>query len=597
MNRWSHITLAVLMFLIWPPLASGATEIINLRYWAAPDHTRVVLDTDEEVQFTVEKSDQSVSLNLKHVVPAQTLPPEFVLNKPGIRKVVLSPLPGGHMQIEFFLAKGAETNIFKLKKVEDKPYRLVVDITLPEVEKENTQAREKVKVSRKDKIIVLDPGHGGEDPGARGRQGTNEKDVVLEIGKKLRDILNAGEGTRAFLTREGDYYVSFKKRLSMARELGADLFISIHADAAKNRKASGSSVYCLSNGAASSEAAKILARKENMADIIGGVLGEGKNSEESDPVILDMFQNNTINKSKIFGANILDRLCLVNDIKFSRVQEAPFRVLKLPEIPAVLIETAYISNPQEEKNLCDGAYQARIAETIAGSVREFFSLPAETASVASAGEGKSVAKVKGKVPAAAKLPPKAHTYKAKKGDTLQKIAALHDTDVSTLLKLNNMKLLDTLFVGKVLKVTPDPEPEEKEVPAAAKLPPKAHTYKAKKGDTLQKIAALHDTDVGTLLKLNNMKLLDTLFVGKVLKVTQDPEPEEKEVPTASRARGGKVPKAKATPLVHRVKKGETLGKVAKKYQTNIATLLKLNHLKLHEPLFVDRELKLPPPHP
>ena len=352
------------------------------------------------------------------------------------------------------------TNIFKLKKFQDKPDRLVVDVLIPDVEKEKSMVREKIKVVKKDKIIVIDPGHGGEDPGARGARGTNEKDVVLEIGKKLKDALNAGTGARAFLTREGDYYVPFKKRLSMARELGADLFISIHADAARNRAASGTSVYCLSTSGASSEAAKILARKENAADIVGGVLGNGINGDESDPIILDMFQNNTINKSKTFGANILGSLCTINNIKFSSVQTAPFRVLKLPDIPAILIETAYISNPQEERNLRDGGFQTKVATNIAGTVREFLQIPPDTEQVQKKSiakrdrkDGLETGKFKGGNAKATAL-----VYKVKKGDTVAKIAGKYQTNIATLLKLNRMKLHDPLYVDRELKLPPHASP-------------------------------------------------------------------------------------------------------------------------------------------
>lgn len=430
MKRLAYSIFVMLFFLLCSPVRIFAqADILNLRHWTAPDHTRVVIDTSKEVEFTVEKSDGKVLLKLKGTHMLKTLPHEFTLNQPGITRVVLFPLPEGNVGIEFFLAEQVDTKIFKLKKFQDKPDRVVMDIVLPEVEKEKSRAREQVKVSRKDKIIVIDPGHGGEDPGAIGYRGTNEKDVVLGIGRKLRDVLNTGEGTRAFLTREGDYYVSFKKRLRIAREFGADLFISIHADAARNRKANGSSVYCLSTGGASSEAARILARKENMADIVGGTLGEGDSNGESDPIILDMFQTNTMNLSKTFGAKILSNLRKVNGIKFCSVQEAPFMVLKLPEIPAVLIETAYISNPHEERRLGNSKFQMKIASTISGSVRDFFSLPALAVTA-----------------------PSTSVYKVKKGDSLDKIARKYQTSVAFLLRLNQMKMHDILYVGRELKV-------------------------------------------------------------------------------------------------------------------------------------------------
>ncbi|MBE0558795.1 MAG: N-acetylmuramoyl-L-alanine amidase, partial [Proteobacteria bacterium] len=293
-----------------------------------------------------------------------------VLNKPGVEAITVSPRPNSGVRVELYLPGHVQTTVFKLKKFQEKPDRIVIDIVLPDVARQESEAREQVKITRKDRIVVIDPGHGGEAVGAVGRGGTYEKDVVLAIGRKLRRALNGRSGYRAFLTRNGDYYVSFKKRLMIAREYGADIFVSIHADAAKNRSAGGSSVYCLSTGGASSAAARILARNENLADVLGGVpAGEG--SEASDPIILDMFQTRAINQSRTFGGGLLHYLEGTNRLKFATVQEAPFLVLKLPDIPSVLIETAYISNPKEEKLLRSDRFQTRIAESIARSIVEF----------------------------------------------------------------------------------------------------------------------------------------------------------------------------------------------------------------------------------
>lgn len=499
--------------------ALASTEILHLRYWAAPEHTRVVIDTDAEIQFTVEKSAFKVQLDLEAAALSASMQREYLLKQPGIKKVVLTPLAAGIIRVEIFITEKVETKVFKLKKIQDKPHRLVVDVVLPEMEKEASQATEQVKIDKKDKIIVIDPGHGGEDPGAIGRRGTMEKNVVLAIGKKLKEILNGQEGTRAFLTRVGDYYVPFHKRLSMARDLGADLFISIHADAARNRSAKGASVYCLSTGGAVSEAAKILAGKENMADIIGGTLGDGNGNDESDPIILNMYQTNTINQSKVLGANILNNLCRINNIKFPQVQEAPFRVLKFFEIPAVLIETAYISNPQEELGLVNAKHQANIAGSLARSVREFFGLPefATPLRVLRAEE-----KVRGVEKQAAPV-----SYVVKKGDTLAKIAARQHIELGALLKLNKMKLTDHLYAGRrlILSVSAGPFRQEKKGTgngeALQETSPEKNTprlYKVRRGDTIAKIARRHKTQVSAILKLNRMKLSESLYVDRELRL-------------------------------------------------------------------------------
>jgi N-acetylmuramoyl-L-alanine amidase len=445
-----------------PSSALALNQILNIRHWVAPDHTRVVIDTSEDTLFTVEKGERRIVVDLD----ATSLPPNLshfmVLNKPGLEVVALSSRPLSGVRVELILPGPLQTTVFKLKKFQDKPYRIVIDIILPGAAKQESEARERIKVTRKARVVVIDPGHGGDAPGAVGKKGTFEKNIVLVIAKKLRDILNGREGYRAFLTRDNDYYVSFKKRLMIAREYGADLFVSIHADAARNREASGSSVYCLSTGAASSEAARILAQNENMADIVGGVpYGEG--SDASDPIILDMFQTHTINQSKTFGGILLRELGAANHLKFKTVQEARFLVLKLPEIPSILVETAFISNAKEEKLLRNNRFQTRIAEGVARSVAEFLPpLPATVVSVSGSEEDRkpqdpSVGEGKGrsKQTTAAKPDPGSRsqtTYRVKRGDTLSAIAARNGTTILVLMELNHLKRPDPLYIGRKLLI-------------------------------------------------------------------------------------------------------------------------------------------------
>jgi N-acetylmuramoyl-L-alanine amidase len=450
----------------WPSCALALNQVLNIRHWVAPDHTRVVIDTSEDVSFTVEKGERMIAFNLENTSLPSHLPRITILKKPGLEGVALSTRPRSGVRVELSLPGPIQTTVFKLKKFQDKPYRIVVDLVLPDAAKQESEARERIKVTRKARVVVIDPGHGGDAPGAVGKKGTFEKNVVLAIAKKLRDILNGKEGYRAFLTRDGDYYVSFKKRLMIAREYGADLFVSIHADAARNREAGGSSVYCLSTGAASSEAAKILARNENLADVVGGV-PNGEGSDVSDPIILDMFQTHTINQSRTFGGVLLRELGATNHLKFAAVQEAPFLVLKLPEVPSILVETAYISNEKEEKLLRSDRFQMRIAEGVARSVVEFLPpIPPAAVTVSagkdeepksrdpSVGEGKGMAKrpVAGKRDPASKS---GTTYRVKRGDTLCAIAARHGTTIRVLMELNHLKRPDPLYIDRKL-ILPTP---------------------------------------------------------------------------------------------------------------------------------------------
>ncbi|MGZ3607930.1 MAG: LysM peptidoglycan-binding domain-containing protein [Syntrophales bacterium] len=616
MKRVQKITylfiLAGVMFCAYPALAE--TDILNIRHWAAPDHTRVVIDVSDDVSYTVDEADKKLSIDLKETCVREDFPHEFILNKPGIDKIMITPLPQGIIRVELSLGENVETKVFKQKRFQDKPDRIVIDIEFPDVEKQESKKRGEEKALRKNKIIVIDPGHGGDDPGAIGKLKTQEKNVVLDISRKLRDILNSREGYRAFLTRDGDYYVPFKKRLKIAREYGADLFVSVHADAFRHRGARGSSVYCLSLRGASSEAAKLLARNENMADIIGGS-PNGESSDESDPIILNMFQTNTINSSKTFGTCVLRHLDRVTQVKFRKVQEAPFIVLKLPEVPSLLVETAYISNPNEEKLLRSSRFQTEIAKAVAASVTEFLPVaPGRSPKTPKIvltkkdDDQKSVytADDTDKIKAS-----ETTSYTIKRGDTLDIIARKHNISQGALLKLNNMKLDDPLYFGRVLKV-PAPEKEisdekkDEEVKVSAtreKSPPPASSsekrfYMVKKGDTLDRIAKRNNTTIGVLLELNKMKLDDPLYFGRTLKIPPrekevSDEKKDEEVKVSSAREKSSAPAPSPITRVYMVKRGDTLDEIARKNNTKIGVLLKLNHMKLDDPLYFGRALKVP----
>ena len=661
------IMFIVMTWLFFPVHVHARNKIFNIRHWAAPDHVRVVIDASDDIPYAVGKAEKKLQIDFEDTELPEDLPSEIILTKPGVHKITVIPLPNGSVRVGLSLAENVHTKVFHIARMPEKPYRVVVDIEFPDVEKQEGQEREQVKVLRKDKIIVIDPGHGGEDPGAIGRLGTREKKVVLEISRKLKDILNKKKGYRAFLTRNGDYYVPFKKRMKIAREYGADLFISVHADAFKRRGAKGSSVYCLSLRGASSEAAKILARNENLADMIGGS-PNGESSDELDPIILNMFQTNTINSSKIFGTAVLRHLDRVNHVKFTRVQEAPFIVLKLPEIPSLLVETAYISNPNEEKKLRNSRFQTEIARALANSISEFLPVkPVRPSTVPKVVFAKSKDKyimtdteqqpaVKNTPHTDKSLPQEIKLHKVdnadatkksetaeyyvRKGDTMEMIASMHNTSITTLLKLNNMKIDDSLHEGRTIKV-PMPqknisgEKHDKEVHAstertnaapsvsvsamgddvkkkdAEELLPPVHAessstkpaatvvfYKVRKGDSLDKIARKHDTTIGTLLKLNNMKLKDPLYVGRMVRVAareKDIAEAEKSTDAKAANTGVDASSAKGTHAValYKVKKGDSLDKIAKKHNTTIGTLLKLNNMKITEALYIGRKLKIP----
>jgi N-acetylmuramoyl-L-alanine amidase len=239
------------------------------------------------------------------------------------------------------------------------------------VGKNNERTNAAIEKYMRQVTIALDAGHGGEDPGARGATGSLEKNITLMIAKKLKAKIDAEPGMRAVLTRDGDYFIPLHGRVVKARKLQADLFVSIHADAFTNPAARGSSVFALSERGATSASARYLAKKENESDLIGGVSLDVK-----DPLLartlLDLSQTATINDSLKLGKSVLGQIGEINTLHKSHVEQASFAVLKSPDIPSILVETAFISNPQEERKLSDDAYQDKLATSILAGIKMYF---------------------------------------------------------------------------------------------------------------------------------------------------------------------------------------------------------------------------------
>lgn len=298
-------------------------------------------------------------------------------NRPGVVRLVLD------------LKSEVKPQVFVLKPVAEYGHRLVLDLypvvapdplaaliqadgKLPRQE-EKTPGEvlrpEKPKVARM-ATIVLDPGHGGEDPGARGRRGSREKDITLTIARRLKAMIDAEPDMRAVLTRDADFYVPLQVRVDKARRVKADLFVSVHADAFNKPHARGSSVFALSEKRATSEAARWLAKKENEADLVGGVNIDVKDKYLAQ-TLLDLSQTATIDHSLRLGNSVLGELGQVNTLHKGRVEQASFAVLKSPDVPSILVETAFISNPEEEKRLNDEAYQDQLARAILAGIKRY----------------------------------------------------------------------------------------------------------------------------------------------------------------------------------------------------------------------------------
>lgn len=345
-------------------------EVRDLRLWAGPDSTRVVLDLSAEVRyevFTLSGPDRVV-IDLQNA----SLDQERVRLPAGsglVSQLRVGARDGGTLRIVLDLTARAEPKDFLATPNDVYGHRLVVDLasgTTPRPVK-----APHAPTGQRDLVIAVDAGHGGEDPGAIGKRGTREKDVTLQVARRLAERIDAEPGMRAVLIRTGDYFVPLRERSRRARLNQADMFISIHADAYVSRDVRGSSVYVLSSRGASDEAARWLAAKENSADLIGGVSLDDKNDVLAS-VLLDLSQNAAISASREAAGHVLSELDTVGRLKKSGVQHAGFVVLKSPDIPSMLVETAFISNMEEEQRLRDPDYQRRLAAAIHKGVRTYY---------------------------------------------------------------------------------------------------------------------------------------------------------------------------------------------------------------------------------
>jgi N-acetylmuramoyl-L-alanine amidase len=331
-----------------------------------------------------------------------------------------------------------EQQVFLIPEMEGRPFRLVVHLECPELDEQIARERKIVQREKAGRalIVVIDPGHGGEDPGALGRRGTKEKDVVLGLAKVLHKRLNRIEGIRAFLTREGDYFLPLRQRAAIAQDYGADFFISIHTDSSRSTRIEGASVYCLSLSGATDEAARILAEKENASDLVGGVRLDGDWNLNS--ILLDLVQTQTINDSLRWGGMVLSELEIVHQLKFSTPRQAGFRVLKAPDIPSILLEVGFLSNLEEERLVRERVFQERVALAIERSICRFLF------------EQRSVRQDQLVLGICGEVKPLAHVVEP--GQNLSQIATLYRTSIRELQQINNIKDVSRIYPGQKLLI-------------------------------------------------------------------------------------------------------------------------------------------------
>jgi N-acetylmuramoyl-L-alanine amidase len=376
---WRVLALLLALFF----LGSAEAQVLASRVWPSPDYTRLTIETKQEIlyEFFALKDPERLVLDLHvdEITPAladltgkvsaedpylQALRVAF--NRPGVVRVVLD------------LKSEVKPQVFKLKPIGEYGYRIVLDLhplqaidpLIALIKETEKRKQPNQPVVERLATIVIDPGHGGEDPGAIGRRGTREKDVTLMIAKRLKALVDAEPNMRALLTRDRDYFLPLRTRVDKARDVKADLLVSIHADAFTKRTVRGSSVFALSDRRATSELARALADKENEADLIGGVDLMGK-EDHVKRTILDLSQTATIDYSLRLGNAVLRRLGGVNDLHKPRVEQASFAVLTARDVPSILVETAFISNPDEERRLGDEAYQDQLARAILEGIRDY----------------------------------------------------------------------------------------------------------------------------------------------------------------------------------------------------------------------------------
>lgn len=356
--------------------AAKPVTVKDVRIWAGPDGTRLVFDLSEPAEhnvLTLENPDRVVV-----DIPAATLESERVLpeGQGFVKQLRAGAQPNGDLRVVVDLTGPAQPKTFTVGPQQSYGHRLVLDLTpgkgtVAAAPSQPSVVKAAADAHGRDIVIAIDAGHGGVDPGSIGKRGTYEKHVTLAIAKRLKDRIDREPGMRAILTRDNDTFVEHRERIARARRQQADMFVSVHADSYTNRSVAGSSVYVLSARGASDESARWLADRENAADLIGGVTLDDKDSVLAS-VLLDLSQGASMSASVDAAELVMQELYKIGNITNRGVKHAGFLVLKSPDIPSMLVETAFISNPTEEARLLDPKHQQRLAEAIHQGVREYF---------------------------------------------------------------------------------------------------------------------------------------------------------------------------------------------------------------------------------
>jgi N-acetylmuramoyl-L-alanine amidase len=431
---WQRVGLAVTLLVLGR--VGAAATVDGIRLWSGPEGTRAVFELSAPIEhrvFALSDPDRIV-IDLPDTAASDSLA------LPDARGVVAAvrtgPRPGGELRVVLELNAPSNPKTFLLAPNEQYGHRLVVD--LPDSGAAPVVRHAPAAERGRDVVVAIDAGHGGEDPGASGRGGLREKDAVLSIARRLAGEINAAPGMRAVLTRDGDYFIPLRRRMELAHRAEADFFVSIHADSYRGADAKGATVYVLSEKGASDEQSLLLAQRENASDLIGGVSLADKDQLLA-RVLLDLSQSAALSASTAAGQRLIRRMANVTSMRRMQVQQAPFLVLKSPDVPSVLVETAYISNPREEASLKSANYQTTLAVALRQGIVDYFT--------ANPPRGTYFAH------ASSVISPGPVRHVITRGETLSGIAERYRVSSASIRSFNSLKN-DVLRVGQVLTIPP-----------------------------------------------------------------------------------------------------------------------------------------------
>ncbi|MEZ9287365.1 N-acetylmuramoyl-L-alanine amidase [Vibrio lentus] len=549
----SVAVMAAVFSLLFSSLVS-ANSLKGLRVWPSPEETRVVIDLKSEADFSyfTLSSPSRLVVDLKHTNLATKLP-VVVKDSPVLSKVRKSSPPDKNTyRLVFELKKSSKADLFKLSPTPGGQYghRLVIDFPHSATSKGTTTSKpSKPTVNKninqvkrqKDILIVIDPGHGGEDPGSIGPSRKYEKNATLSISRKLAAQLNAVPGIKTRMTRNADYFVNLNRRVAIARENEAHLFISIHADAFTTPQPRGGSVFVLNTRRANTEISRWIENKEKQSELLGGsgaAFTGNIDDKNVNQTLLDLQFSHSQKEGYKLATTILSEMGKVAKLHNSKPINTSLAVLRSPQIPSVLVETGFISNPTEEKLLFQRSHQDKLARSVTKAVVKYLK--------ANPPEGIILSNATSSTGSVSQ-------HKVSRGESLSVIASKYGTSTQTLMKLNNLKS-SSLAIGQVLKIPGSASSSS----SSSAVKTKTITHTVKSGEYLGKIASRYKVRVADIKRENRLKS-ETVRVGQKLRITV----EVKDVPLRK----------------HKVARGDYLGKIASKYGVSVNSIRQANKLR------------------